>query len=324
MAVVSRPSVEIERPETNDRIELIAEPVFISTDSRASIPRSPMGGKGIYRATFALAVPGKEAFRDELDVERLLNSGESLLQVSKDLGGLKVDIAANEGTAAVHFYPNATGTLAKAVTRVNASNFRDAEVRAHNVVLPILSWWSYYFDVAIDVGACEIFEERTDVTKWSVPVLGRRKAFKLDSPGFYSKVEHRFLLAAYREANGASNVFYQFLSYYKVIEGVRRLRTANRHGSHPERLPDTVEDLPMKDELVLDSFKPYLGKSYGAVADDFRKLVRNAVAHLNPFDGSLMADNLEDLHKCSAAMPVVKHIAREMLGHLLADESNAG
>jgi len=44
--------------------------------------------------------------------------------------------------------------------------------------------------------------------------------------GHVSKIEHRPLFASYREGLSAINPFYQALCFYRVIEGINKLRNA--------------------------------------------------------------------------------------------------
>src|SRR5687768_9208531 len=86
----SPPIFDLPRPDTNTRIQLTGVPQFAPTHPKALIPRSPEGSKGIYRVTFLLSVPGKDAFRENLQLHNIMQTGDSLLHVGKGVN-LKAD-----------------------------------------------------------------------------------------------------------------------------------------------------------------------------------------------------------------------------------------
>src|SRR5579859_634576 len=219
--------VQFERPDTNRRESLVVVPNFAPSDPKASIPRSPEGSPGVYRVTFVLTIPGKEDFRTELNWAKIMQSGESLLLVPQGLGRLNVKVSNDQDEAEIVFLPNAKMSLATAQIRVTASTFLDAQSQAHNLIMPILSWWSFRYDIALDITGYEVYEEKTEVRKAVFGVIGKAKVLDLAIGGF-SKPEYRRVFAAYREGANATNVFYQLLCFYKVIEGVNKLRTQRR------------------------------------------------------------------------------------------------
>ncbi len=318
------PSLEVERPDTNARLRFIIVPEFSATDRRATLPRSPIGTPGVYQVTFVLAVPGREAFRSDLNLSKMMRSGDSLLRVPPGLH-LKVEITNGQDSPEVIFSPNSSGALAQAQIRVKANDFAEAERLACDLVLPILSWWSYSYDAALDVGGYEVLEENTDVRRWVFGCVGKSKAFdpNTSDANLMSKPEYRALFAAYREGLNASNPFYQFLCFYKVVEGVRKLRADRREAAIAagkdyrdplERIPDSLA----VSESLKEFFRPYLGKKYSRILNELRDLVRNAVAHLDPTADSLVADKSEDVAMCERGVPVIRYLAREMVRNELA------
>ncbi len=329
--------IRVERPEINTRLRFVAVPKYPSTSPKSSIKRSSSGLVGWYRVTFILSIPGKEAYRSDLDAKRMMESGHSLLLVPKEASIKIPAFAQGEGNSQqvteVIVHSNSSGEASNVLTRVLASDFIDAERITSNIVLPLLSWWSFFYDVALDITGYEIYEENTDVRKWAMGVVGKTKDFKVGASGSVGIVKpiQRTVIAAYREALNSTNVFYQFLCFYKVIEGTRKIRSQHRRDTlsagksykdPAEKMPSKYEYLPIHDPLVLSLFKPYLNKKFNSILDQFRELLRNAVAHLDPMADSLIADNFDDLMKCEKALPVIKYMAREMLRNELMTDAD--
>ncbi len=104
----------------------------------------------------------------------------------------------------------------------------------------------------------------------------------------------------------------------RIHRRVATLNAGNQYKEPPdERMPDTESDCGSTDPLVLENFKPYLGKKFTWVLEQMRGLLRNAVAHLDPTGDSLIADKFEDVTKCEQALPVIKYISRVMLSNEL-------
>lgn len=319
-------SVQLPCPDFNLRFDLTVVPEFVKSDPRSSLRLTPLGIPGQYRVTYILAIPGKETYKSALNWQHILSNGESLL-LMKGLSefGMKFEAPASGIKVDLVGYANDKGQLSRIVARLQAQDIPSATRTAHDIVMPMLSWWSVRYDLSIDVAAWEVLHEETGLLSLSVGVLGRSKQFEIEL-----EVEsvlppaYRNVFSAYREGMNATNPFYQALSYYKVIEGLKRLRQSRRAFakkkgsvvSEPqERIPKDVKDIPVTDVILRHNFLPYLGKAFGSVIDGFRPLIRNAIAHLDPGEDSLNADKFEDTSTCMEAIPVLKHIAREMIRH---------
>lgn len=317
----TQPKIQIARPRTNTRLFFSIVPEFAPADERSKIRRTPTGSRGVYRVTFILGIPGKQIFYSDLDFAQLLASGESLL-LEPNGRTLKVEIFNEKDRAEVLFIPNDQGIFAKAQMRVTAEDFRQARNTAIDLIMPILSWWSYEYDVALDVVGHQILEEATESVNYGFGVIGQTKAIGVPV-GAWSNPEYRAVLSAYREAVNALNVFYQFLCFYRVVEGVKHLRDRRRKATlmsgAPYREPDN-ERIALADAILdvdpdeRQRFLPYLGMKFTRVLDEMREVLRNAAAHLDPTQ-DLVADKAEDLTKCEEAIPVIRYISRAMLRH---------
>ena len=120
---VNNVQVQMPRPETNEREQIIIVPEFPPNDPRALIPRSPEGGQGMYIVTFFLSIPGKEHFRDEIDFNKFVQSGNSLLLVPQEAAKVNVTIFNDQEAVVVTLSKNARGALSTAQLRVQASKF---------------------------------------------------------------------------------------------------------------------------------------------------------------------------------------------------------
>lgn len=181
-----------------------------------------------------------------------------------------------------------------------------------------------FFNVALDIGGYEIVEEKTASTKYVFGIIGQVKALQIDTEEIVtSQADYRRIFAAYKEGLNATNVFYQVLSFYKVTEGIRNLRSHRRaqlvsKGLKPseprERIPSTLDEIQV-DSWDKGAFKPLLGKKFGAVLDQYRELIRNAIAHLDPSQNIMDIDRYNDVIVCQKALPVLRYMARELIAN---------
>lgn len=304
----------LPRPPFNKRMEITYGP------PQNSIPR---GEKGEYQLIYILCIPGKNAFRDVLNIEEIMQSGDSLIYIGKDIE-IEMKLSNENGTTDIKVKSGLNGNMAVISLKVDAENFIDAERKSYNFLMPVLSNWSFYYDVAVDFTGYEVLEKATGIKKWSFGLVGEIKSFT--NSEFETKNEFRPVLAAYREATNSTNIFYQVLSFYKVWEGVKTLR-ALRHkkihgeGNKPvtpeERFPVSIDDLKDVDPWTKHELKEYEGKKYSWVLDQHRSLIRNAVAHLKPTDNVLEPDRYDDVAACERGLLVLKYIVREVLNNEL-------
>lgn len=324
-------TADFPAPSTNSNIDLCIVPEFAPEDPRTSVRRDPEGSPGYYKVTFILCTPGQATAVRDIDVVSLLNSGDSLLVVPTGIIP-EVQVYNEHERVTIRFIQNSNTRLSRVEMRFVAQNRQHAEHYAYDLVHPVLSWWSYIHDVAIDTMGYEIIEEAADVRSYHVTVIGAAKPFQFGRLDFKSTPEHRAILSAYREASNATNVFYQFLCFYRGIEGVKKLRRQNRKkaisGSADyrepiERIPATRTDISGVDLTDLPSFEPYLGAKFTAVRDKLRPVLRNAVAHLDP-KNDVVADRFDDLERCRNSIPVMRYMCREMIRNELRPPTPAG
>ncbi len=322
-SVPASPSVnpEFQLPLRSARYSMTIVPEYPPEEPRSQVDRPPSGGANTYTMTYVLSLPGKEVYRDNLDLDALARSGDSLLVVPPP--AVRVDLQIVGGDSPVHItaHANDRGRMATVEMRIDAQNFEDAQRTAHNWISPMLSWWSVRDDVAIDVAGVYMVEEQTEVTRWFGGMLGQFRMFVYQT-GHVSKAPHRPLFASYREGLSAINPFYATLCFYRVIEGITKLRNARRAAAKAagqdyrgpdERIPPDESAFPPGPFSERPNFDPYYGKKFTVVIDEMRGMLRNAVAHLDPAGDSLVADDYDDIGKAEKVIPVLAYIARQML-----------
>lgn len=320
---------DIERSDSNSWFHLVLVPQYSPPDPRSSVQLSRDGLPGDYKVTFILGIPGKETFKVNLDWENIFESGESLLIVAATDFSIEWRHKDPDLRATIVFFTNPKKELSKAQVRLPASNAAGATRVAHDIILPLLSWFSFRYDVAIDISAYEVIEEETEVIHINAGVLGNAKiaSINADTPGFFVTPSYRNLFSAYREGANATNCFYQVLCFYKVVEGVKRIRDVRRKSAldnglqwraPEERIPSILQDVPVADDTERAQFQSFLGQKFNSVIDSYRELMRNTIAHLDPLSDSLSADKFEDVSKCMNAIPVIKYLARKMLKNEIA------
>jgi hypothetical protein len=219
---------------------------------------------------------------------------------------------------------NRYGRLAALIARLDAASFRQARQIAHDLIQPFVSWLSYAHDVAIDVAAIRIEEEATRISMLRAGLLGEERRLRIE--GHQSKLEYRLLFSSYREGLSSTNTFFQALSFWRVIEGVRALRQI-RHKAltaagmpirdPSEAMPNEISSITAVDKHYLDNFTPYAGWKFTRVIDELRPVIRNALAHLDPEHDVLVADRFDDMERCEKAVPVLRYMSRIMLSSYL-------
>ena len=230
-----RAIVDFPRPELNARMDFVYAP-YSSKDGTEVFSRGPSGGPGIYQVTYFLTVPNVDVFLSAVDIGKLFQFGTSQLQLPpEEILILEMQGEDPEDHFQMHFLPNKQQLLSHVRLRVNCSSFDEAERVTHERVSTVLSYWSYLFDVGLQIGRYEIVEEATQAKKISFGVVGRVKVFNNDQPFQIASNEYRRLFAAYREAMASGNVFYQALNFFKVIEGTLNLRKRQKRKSWLDR-----------------------------------------------------------------------------------------
>jgi hypothetical protein len=305
-------SAEFPRPKVNGKMSISAVPVFEDHPNA-----SPAGGPGLYQVVFVLGVPGKTLFHEFFDIPRLLRSGDSLLELPTGAAEVRCSLQLDSGAIDIRFLGNDHNRLARAEMALNATSFAHAEEIAWNRISDMLSAWAFRHDSAVDISGYQIKETLTGAIVANFGIVGDTSILDFNTT-WQSTEERRSLLATYREGVNNTNPFYQFLCFFKVIEGVHKIRVQRRKSDlkkgilrrDAEKFPSALEEFPSS---LTDHAVRLAGKRFNAVVDEMRATVRNALAHLNPHEDHLIADRFKNVKQCESQIPTVRYIARQML-----------
>jgi len=286
---------------------------------------SPSGSPGSYDVVFVLGVPGIGGVATSMDFDAILAKGDSLLESS----GLQVELETPDGSESniAHIVPNSQRRLARVSLTVTANNFVAAEKEAHDEVMPVLSRIAFEADTPLEVTAVMLTEQATQIRSFGATIVGAVQPAP-EVAGLMTS-ELRPFLAAYREGLNSNSPLYQALSFYKVIEGVttfstNRARATSKSGGAiaPDPLskgiPGTASELPDLTDWARGVFTPYLGKTFAEIKESVSDTVRSAVVHLTPGRDIRVADYLDDIRACREVTPILRYMARILIGDEIA------
>ena len=288
------------------------------------------GVPGQYKATFTLCRPGFSLQPEyNLDLSGNLN-GDSHLAIKKpavidpnnpDVEHIKLYSNTNDGRFIFKGYPNGDGYLSRLEAEYfHGENLADATIKAFRALTPVLSNISVYVDVPLSIYRITV-ELRNNNTRLNltIPYL---PAPLVKVPIDNLRTEYRVYAGLYREALNSNSLFYQFLCYHKIIEGIRTRRDGLSQemiakGETPqfpsERVPDSTDKqikwlnslfpIPQQwSEMALDSIFPKeaVGRKINRVIGDELTQLRNRIAHtfLESGEPGLFVDDV--LYICSS------------------------
>jgi hypothetical protein len=304
-------SYKIERPDYNSREGYMIVPRSADEPREPLGAPAPEGGHGHYDVVFTLSVPGKDVFTTDLVLGQAVSRGDSLVAFPETISSYEVYLKGNgEDIGSIVLLKNSAGRLCAATLDVLASSFLEAEKLAYERTTSLLSFLTFTCDVGIEIAGYEITERETKSVNGVRGMVGKIKPFSLPAEyeRFTSNETARRLLAAYREAMNSTNVFYQALSYSKVIEGMTPLLAGDRTRK-ALKFPDDIAAFP----VPADVFRRFLGKKFNSARDYFRPVIRNAIAHLDPSKAVLDIDHFDDVKTCEEAIPVLRYMGRALI-----------
>jgi hypothetical protein len=302
----------------------------------------PKGLPGEYRVIFTLNRPGFP-LKPEREFSFGLN-GDSHLAITKpayinplnpEAVGINIYFEGNKEQMKFTGYPNEKGFLGKIeLPTIEANDFTDAWMIAYGAVAPWFSIISLYFDIPMSIYQSELTEIRTQSVRINIldPFV--------DTPLFqvpYEEIteEFRKYASLYREALNSNSPNYQFLCYYKIIEGIRKrrerlFREDRDKGQEIPRysqikIPENRDEqqqllgtaFPLRkvwDDFALDTIflKESRGKKVNRVIDSELRDIRKKIAHavLDPEEPTISIDIGQDVEKVEKWLPLTKFIAR--------------
>jgi hypothetical protein len=175
--------------------------------------------------------------------------------------------------------PNMWQRLGKILVPLEADNYEEAFDKSYETVLPMLCDLSYRYDVPLDILQVNV-AERTTLSHMAQKMPDYPEA-RLDEDPFgeegldYSALPlYSTLTYLYREGLNSSSVNYGFLCFYKVIEGILKLRKQRAStGDHRRYDNEKVEG-----EITKHFSSDFHGKRFGYIIEKMAP-VRDRIAH---------------------------------------------
>lgn len=297
-------------------------PDMMEWETFAMIPRREEGQQddlfgrpGRYDLDIVLLAPGRSYFEDILNVT-MDPRGDSYILLLEGMTGFQV--ISPQGPNYVRVVANEHGRLAKLQCTVSADSREAAEIQGLNLVATTLSHISHYADVPIELRAIRVTEVATGSVWVRMLVPSGIKPWPTTNKVVARTM--RPIYALYREGVSTANPFYQFLCFYKVMEGIRKLRSglhkdiALQKGTSLSRPKETLNGLG---EEQLPTWKALRGKSFSDVFDYLSQNERVSVAHFL-LDGADLGPSPDDaplrLHLMQVN-PVARRMCRIMIDH---------
>jgi hypothetical protein len=235
-------------------------------------------------------------------------------------------------------YANKEGFLSKLVCEsIQAKHFNDATLKGYEALMRILSGISTYHDVPINIYQIDTIELRTNNRKVSFFTPYRELQIL---KGSFNNLSEEFskYSSLYQEAMNSNSPYYEFLCYYKIIEGLRERRNrliaeAKARGeaisSSPKQIipPSLKEQIiwleelfPIKiiwDKMQLSSIFPKtsFGKKINEIIDKEIRPIRHKIAHgvLDDGEPTFSLSKGLDTEKVHEWLPLTKYIARFLM-----------
>jgi hypothetical protein len=234
--------------------------------------------------------------------------------------------------------PNSRGFLGQIIAEaLPATDAQDARTKVYRALASSLSNIAVQLDTPISVYQSDMIELATGNRFISIMSPHLERPMEIAPTGTMGK-EFRSFTALYREALNSNTPAFQFLCYYKILEGIRKRRdrliaeakAANAEMPKPPRqvVPsEAAEFRPWLDAIygkgrpwdyiMLESiFVPDArGKKFNQIVDDYLRPVRDRIAHavLDSGELTLSADEDLDIREIYKWLSLMKCLARHMI-----------
>lgn len=240
------------------------------------------------------------------------------------------------GGMEVVFIPNDSGRLSKALVRLKADSFDDAEKRAYHEVSSLLSDIAFKLDIPLRIAHTHVKEVETKharigfVRQFGYRGIGNLPESTEAKEGFGMEMGNRTyqaLSGIYREALNSDSPFYQFLCFCRIIQ---RLKERLRHRwerviiEHDKTLLPIYrkqEKMPESSEEGAFASEALRGKKFDRVYVDHLRPLRNGIGHVFLEDEGdqdspeRSTDEYKFINDVYVYLPVAHHIARTMMEH---------
>lgn len=305
------------------------------------------GGEGFYKVVFTLARPGYPLTPEGQFHTFETLQGDSHLAIAKPAYSIAADddvehvilqAQTEDGYFELYGKPNGRGFLAQITAEpIHAADAQDARTKASRALASSLSNISIQLDMPLAVYQADMIELKTGNRFMSIISPYQERPMLVAPTGTLSK-EFRAYASLYREALNSNTPVFQFLCYFKIIEGIQERRKrliaeAVAGGRTPPRTPTQIvpteeaDFLPWLnaihhvgrdwDYITLESiFVPEArGKKFNRIIDDYLRPIRVHVAHavLDSGELALSADEEMDVRQVYKWLSLTKCVVRHML-----------
>ncbi|WAM23927.1 methylamine utilization protein MauJ [Myxococcus sp. NMCA1] len=273
--------------------------------------------------------PGKDS--QELKISLEPSEGGSFIRAHPDADTAVIDTYLGQ----IQVHVNAAKEFSALSHHCKATGIEAGFAKYSEVIAPLIDHMSFHNDIPVFTHYIALYDHKhkiltaSYVTPYAArPVSEERLVFDLTLKPFY---------ALYREAVTNSSVYYQFLCYAKILEGIIRktypelLRAAKELGMTPPKLDARVE--PHKE--LSGAAKQWVGRTIQQTFNDYlQPEFRDAIAHFslddsdpivvsNYISSSHISNNLLLARMCArGAIAAIEKIRWE-LAPLLAEKTRA-
>jgi hypothetical protein len=274
-----------------------------------SVDVEKLGAPGVRGALTIIAHKENETRQDK---DRLGDTTERKFKVSTRLtkypvssGDFRGDFTALDGSSYIQIAPdqthlvitcpigefridkNAGGELSMISMDIDAQTMQAAHDHFLEAIGPTLDHLSYLANASIITSLVRVIDDTNDVQE--LYCISPHRPFVLGSIIRSLKAELLPAYSIYREAKNSNSVFYQLLCYYKIIEGLQKLRDKAIRRARKANLDlrPLVEKVPPHEDLA-PGLQPWVGKSIKSFFDTVLTKHRDRVAHYILKEGTML------------------------------------
>lgn len=293
----------------------------------------PAGHEGPYQVTVTLTRRGAPDVAYVYATDSYAMEGDSHLHLPpeqrREDGAVRVPLltyATPEGeTLEFQLLANQQGRLGQIRTVLRAEGTDDARRKAYRLLNPFLCDLSYRYDVPVEILQWNVVELATLTLSGMKQDDFREKAFDPeqflgDGLSYEELPNYEFFTRLYREGANSSSVDYGFLCFFRIAEGVVKMR---RKKINQEGRKVSLADVFLDNEVIeeeADDFPPELqGKTlwlaYKKLSEHRDKVAHAFVNNEDPMGGygDIITDRLEGEEQAGTRRAQARYLARRML-----------
>lgn len=335
------PTTQATIPKINLGLPGAAYQLYATPRKKGEPLKPPQNIKDVYRIVLTLSRTSPDSHNLRFGVS---NAGDSHVQIAKpenERAGADpapLEVSFNNGVRSIDIIgtANKEGRLAKLSVQTSASSFREAENIAVGAIGPFLSVLAFELDIPVRLAQLDVTQMSTEATSmtYTCPWIDMIPTYVAQNNAPYVQS----LMSLYREAINSNSPNYQFLCWYKIVEGINVKRDPEKaalHAELPQKFPERLENDKVKqrprfaevfpivaaigaanenwDEIVPDEV---LGWKFNRVREKKLESIRNKIAHMisEPSgDLSLSPDSRANTVEVTKWISLLRFIARVMI-----------